>query len=90
MGGVRFRVRRYRLDVDDNLLARKHNTQVRVLLRAIDGVLVLLTAGKIPKIRSSASEITKLLAPLSVVPAGKDAELRSIVDAAIKSLRMVE
>jgi small-conductance mechanosensitive channel len=38
-------LRRYRLDVDDNLLARKHNTQVRVLLRAIDGVLVLLTAG---------------------------------------------
>jgi small-conductance mechanosensitive channel len=38
-------LRRYRLDVDDNLLARKHNTQVRVLLRAVDGVLVLLTAG---------------------------------------------
>jgi small-conductance mechanosensitive channel len=38
-------LRRYRLDVDDNLLARKHNTQVRVLLRAIDAVLALLTVG---------------------------------------------
>jgi small-conductance mechanosensitive channel len=38
-------LRRYRLDVDDNLLARKHNTQIRVLLRTIDGVLVLLTIG---------------------------------------------
>jgi small-conductance mechanosensitive channel len=38
-------LRRYRLDVDDNLLARKHNTQVTVLLHALDGVLVLLTIG---------------------------------------------
>jgi small-conductance mechanosensitive channel len=38
-------LRRYRLDVDDNLLARKHNTQVRVLLHALDGLLVLLTIG---------------------------------------------
>ena len=38
-------LRRYRLDVADNLLARKHNTQVRVLLRAADGVLVLSTVG---------------------------------------------
>jgi small-conductance mechanosensitive channel len=36
-------LRRYRLDVDDNLLARKHNTQVRILVRAIDVVLVILT-----------------------------------------------
>jgi small-conductance mechanosensitive channel len=38
-------LRRYRLDVDDNLLARKHNTQVRVLLRTVVGLLVLLTIG---------------------------------------------
>jgi small-conductance mechanosensitive channel len=38
-------LRRYRLDVDDNLLARKHNTQVRVLLRTVDGLLVMLTFG---------------------------------------------
>ena len=36
-------LRRFRLDVEDNLLARKHNTQVRVLLRVVDVVLVLLT-----------------------------------------------
>jgi small-conductance mechanosensitive channel len=36
-------LRRFRLDVEDNLLARKHNTQIRVLLRVIDVVLVLLT-----------------------------------------------
>jgi small-conductance mechanosensitive channel len=38
-------LRRYRLDVDDNLLARKHNTQVRVLLRTVVGLLVLITIG---------------------------------------------
>jgi small-conductance mechanosensitive channel len=38
-------LRRYRLDVDDNLLARKHNTQVRVLLRTFVGLLVLITIG---------------------------------------------
>jgi len=36
-------LRRYRLDVDDNLLARKHNTQVRVLARTVDVLLVMLT-----------------------------------------------
>jgi small-conductance mechanosensitive channel len=36
-------LRRYRLDVDDNLLARKHNTQVRVLARTIDVLLIMLT-----------------------------------------------
>jgi small-conductance mechanosensitive channel len=36
-------LRRFRLDVDDNLLARKHNTQVRVLARTIDVLLVMLT-----------------------------------------------
>lgn len=38
-------LRRFRLDVHDNLLARKHNTQVRVLLRTVDVLLVLLTIG---------------------------------------------
>jgi small-conductance mechanosensitive channel len=36
---------RFRLDVDDNLLARKHITQVRVLERVIDVVIVLITIG---------------------------------------------
>jgi small-conductance mechanosensitive channel len=40
-----FYLRRFRLDVEDNLLARKHNTQIRVLVRAIDVLLVLLTVG---------------------------------------------
>ena len=36
---------RFRLDVADNLLARKHFTQVRVLVRVLDVVIFLLTAG---------------------------------------------
>jgi small-conductance mechanosensitive channel len=35
--------RRFSLDTDDNLLARKHNTQVRVLARTIDVLLIMLT-----------------------------------------------
>ena len=35
----------YRLDVEDNLMARKHITQVRVLMRVLDTVIALLTAG---------------------------------------------
>lgn len=38
-------LRRYRLDVEDNLLARKHNTQIRVLLRSMDVLIVLFTIG---------------------------------------------
>ena len=38
-------LRRFRLDIDDNLLARKHNTQVRVLSRTVDVLLVMLTIG---------------------------------------------
>ena len=38
-------LRRFRLDVDDNLLARKHNTQVRVLSRTIDVLLAMITLG---------------------------------------------
>jgi len=36
---------RFRLDTADNLLARKHNTQVRVLLRAVDVMIALFTVG---------------------------------------------
>jgi small-conductance mechanosensitive channel len=36
---------RFRIDVADNLLARKHVTQVRVLLRAVDVVIALVTIG---------------------------------------------
>ncbi|MGB7077614.1 MAG: mechanosensitive ion channel family protein, partial [Xanthobacteraceae bacterium] len=36
---------KFRIDVEDNLLARKHITQVRVLMRAIDTVIVLVTVG---------------------------------------------
>jgi small-conductance mechanosensitive channel len=38
-------LRRFSLDSDDNLLARKHTTQVQVLSRTLDVVLVLLTLG---------------------------------------------
>jgi small-conductance mechanosensitive channel len=41
--GADLYLRRFRLDIDDNLLARKHNTQVRVLSRTIDVLLVVLT-----------------------------------------------
>ncbi|MGB2593651.1 MAG: mechanosensitive ion channel family protein, partial [Pseudolabrys sp.] len=38
-------LRRFRLDVDDNFLARKHNTQIRVLLRSADVIMILVTVG---------------------------------------------
>src|SRR6185312_1190683 len=38
-------LRQFRLDVDDNLLARKHNTQVRVLMRSADVLVVTVTFG---------------------------------------------
>jgi small-conductance mechanosensitive channel len=34
---------RFRVDVEDNLLARKHLTQVRILLRALDTLLIVVT-----------------------------------------------
>jgi hypothetical protein len=37
--------RRFCLDVEDNLLARKHVTQVRVILRAAYVLVVLITFG---------------------------------------------
>jgi small-conductance mechanosensitive channel len=38
-------LRKFRIDVEDNLLARKHVTQVRVLLRVLDTVIFLIAAG---------------------------------------------
>jgi small-conductance mechanosensitive channel len=38
-------LRRYRLDTADNLLARKHNTQITVLMRAADVLVVVVTLG---------------------------------------------
>jgi small-conductance mechanosensitive channel len=38
-------LRRFQLDVADNLLARKHLTQVRVLTRTVNTILVMLTVG---------------------------------------------
>ncbi len=43
--GANLYLLRFRIDVEDNLLARKHVTQVRVLLRALDTVIVLVTLG---------------------------------------------
>jgi small-conductance mechanosensitive channel len=43
--GVAVYLRRYSLDAEDNLLARKHVTQMRVLKRAISTIVILLTAG---------------------------------------------
>jgi small-conductance mechanosensitive channel len=41
--GAALYLRRYRVDVADNLLARKHLTQVRILRRALATLVVLLT-----------------------------------------------
>jgi small-conductance mechanosensitive channel len=38
-------LRRFRLDAADNLLARKHNTQVSVLLRCADVLVLVITVG---------------------------------------------
>jgi small-conductance mechanosensitive channel len=43
--GANLYLLRFRLDMEDNLLARKHVTQVRVLLRALDTVIVIVTLG---------------------------------------------
>ncbi len=43
--GVSAYLMRFRLDAEDNLLARKHVTQVRVLRRVISTVVLLITAG---------------------------------------------
>jgi small-conductance mechanosensitive channel len=38
-------LRKFRLDVEDNLLARKHITQIRVLVRVLDTIIILITLG---------------------------------------------
>lgn len=43
--GAALYLKRFRFDVEDNLLARKHVTQVRVLMRVLDTVIALVTAG---------------------------------------------
>jgi small-conductance mechanosensitive channel len=43
--GANLYLRNFRIDVPDNLLARKHITQVRVLVRVLDTIIVLLTLG---------------------------------------------
>jgi small-conductance mechanosensitive channel len=40
-------LRQFRIDTDDNLLARKHLTQVRVLMRAADVLVVIVTVGAV-------------------------------------------
>jgi small-conductance mechanosensitive channel len=43
--GADLYLRRFRLDVEDNLMARKHNTQVRVLIRTADVLVLIVTLG---------------------------------------------
>jgi small-conductance mechanosensitive channel len=43
--GANLYLLRFRIDVEDNLLARKHVTQVRVLMRVLNTVIVLVTLG---------------------------------------------
>jgi small-conductance mechanosensitive channel len=43
--GANLYLQRFRVDVEDNLLARKHLTQIRVLLRVLDTLIVLITVG---------------------------------------------
>ncbi len=43
--GANLYLRNFRIDVPDNLLARKHVTQVRVLVRVLETLIVLLTLG---------------------------------------------
>jgi small-conductance mechanosensitive channel len=43
--GVELYLRRFRADVDDNLLARKHITQMQILQRAARTVLAIITIG---------------------------------------------
>lgn len=38
-------MRRFRVDVEDNLIARKHVTQLRILRRAVGILIVIVTAG---------------------------------------------
>ncbi len=42
--GSALHIRRYRIDVDDNLLARKHLTQVKILKRTMNVLIYIVTA----------------------------------------------
>jgi small-conductance mechanosensitive channel len=44
---LRAHLRRFRLDADDNLLARKHVTQMRILLRVADTLIVVIALGAV-------------------------------------------
>jgi small-conductance mechanosensitive channel len=43
--GADLYLRQFRLDAVDNLMARKHNTQVRVLMRSADVLVLIVTLG---------------------------------------------
>ena len=43
--GANVYLNRFRLDIEDNLTARKHVTQVRVLLRSLDTIIIIATIG---------------------------------------------
>ena len=43
--GADLYLRNFRIDVEDNLLARKHVTQVRVLVRVLDTIIIMVTLG---------------------------------------------
>ena len=43
--GAQLYLRRFHLDAEDNLLARKHLTQIKILKRAADTLVVVLTVG---------------------------------------------
>lgn len=62
--------RRYRLDAEDNLLARKHHTQFQVLRRAGQMVIVLVTAASM----------------LSTIPAVRDYGLSLFASAGVAGL----
>ena len=43
--GANLYLMRFQIDTEDNLMARKHLTQVRVLVRVLDTVIIIVTAG---------------------------------------------
>lgn len=44
---LRAHLKRFRIDTDDNLLARKHVTQMRILLRVADTLIIVLALGAV-------------------------------------------
>lgn len=43
--GAALHIKRYRIDVDDNLLARKHLTQIKILKRTVNVLIYIVTIG---------------------------------------------